>query len=56
MNIHKDDDTSSTCQKEYSISMQGVLCESQIGFSRLLYHFTVNFQNALRFMKLLSDF
>ena len=31
------------------------LCESQIDFSRLLYDFTVNFQNALRFMKLLSD-
>ena len=31
------------------------LCESQSGFSRLLSNFTVNFQNDLRFMKLLSD-
>ena len=32
------------------------LCESQVGFSRLLYDFTVNLQNDLRFIKLLSDF
>ena len=51
VNLREDDDTSSTLVKKNTV----YLCESQIGFRRLLYDFTVSFQNDLRFMKPLSD-